>query len=215
MAKLAKNYQSHPFHLVDPSPWPLITSFAAFSLTSGGVLYMQGYIGGFFAMAFGFVVLVSAMAVWWRDVIRESTFEGNHTSVVQLGIRYGMILFILSEVMFFFAFFWGFFHSSIAPTPDIGSVWPPKGIDVFDAFGVPALNTLILLTSGASCTWAHHAILAGRRKDAITGLTLTIGLAALFTSLQGYEYVTAPFGISDSIYGSCFYMATGFHGFHV
>jgi heme/copper-type cytochrome/quinol oxidase subunit 3 len=135
--------------------------------------------------------------------------------MVQLGMRYGMILFIVSEVMFFFAFFWGFFHSSIAPSPEIGSVWPPKGIEVLGAWEVPLLNTIILLTSGLSCTWAHHAIVVGSRKDAILALVITLVLAVAFTGFQVFEYVNATFGISDSVYGSSFFMATGFHGFHV
>jgi cytochrome c oxidase subunit 3 len=161
------NYQRHGFHLVDPSPWPIFAAVAAWCSTTGGVMYMHGYIGGGIALAFGIFMILVSMVVWWRDVVREATFEGVHTQIVQLGMRYGMILFIASEVMFFFAFFWAFFHSSIAPSVEIGSVWPPKGIEVFNAWQVPLLNTLILLTSGASCTWAHHAIVVGKRQDAI------------------------------------------------
>ena len=134
---------------------------------------------------------------------------------VQNGLRYGMILFIVSEIMFFAAFFWAFFHSSLAPTVEIGAIWPPKGIEVLNPWDIPFLNTVILLSSGASVTWAHHAILAGNRKQAITGLFLTVLLATIFTGFQAYEYLEAPFTISDGIYGSTFYMATGFHGFHV
>ena len=147
--------------------------------------------------------------------MREGTLEGQHTSLVQLGLRFGMLLFIVSEVMFFFAFFWAFFWAALSPTPEIGSVWPPQGIDVLSAWEVPLLNTLILLTSGASVTWAHHAIVAGDRDGAIQGLIVTIALAVLFTALQAFEYVNAGFTISDSVFGSTFYMATGFHGFHV
>jgi cytochrome c oxidase subunit 3 len=209
------NYQRHGFHLVDPSPWPIFAAVAAWCSTTGGVMYMHGYIGGGIALAFGIFMILVSMVVWWRDVVREATFEGVHTQIVQLGMRYGMILFIASEVMFFFAFFWAFFHSSIAPSVEIGSVWPPKGIEVFNAWQVPLLNTLILLTSGASCTWAHHAIVVGKRQDAIISLIITLILAAAFTGFQAYEYVSASFGISDSVYGSTFYLATGFHGFHV
>ena len=127
----------------------------------------------------------------------------------------GMILFILSEVMFFFGFFWAFFHSALAPTPEIGSVWPPQGIEVINAWGIPLLNTIILLTSGATITWAHHAIVAGNRRNAIIGFVLTLTLAVFFTMLQLFEYLEASFTISDSVYGSTFYMATGFHGIHV
>jgi cytochrome c oxidase subunit 3 len=215
MANLVKNYQRHPYHLVDPSPWPLVASFGAFSATMGGVMYFHGYIGGGFSLSLGIFMIVFTMFVWWRDIVREATFEGWHTAMVQLGMRYGMILFIVSEIMFFFAFFWAFFHSSLCPTHEIGSVWPPTGINVLSAWEVPLLNTIILLTSGASCTWAHHAIVLGDRKGAIYSLILTLILAVAFTGLQGFEYVNATFGISDSVYGSTFYMATGFHGFHV
>jgi cytochrome c oxidase subunit 3 len=207
--------QKHPYHLVDPSPWPLMTSMAAFLSTLGGVLYMHGYPGGTVVLPFGILTLLYSMSIWWRDVVRESTFQGHHTSAVQLGLRYGMILFIVSEVMFFVAFFWAFFHSSLAPTVEIGAVWPPKGIQVLNPWEIPFLNTVILLSSGAAVTWAHHAILAGERSGAITGLAITIALAVVFTGFQGYEYLEAPFTIADGVYGSTFFMATGFHGFHV
>jgi len=212
---MSNTLQKHPFHLVDPSPWPIFTSLAAFTTTFGGVMFMHGFVGGDFALALGLMMIIYSMFVWWRDVIRESTFEGHHTLGVQAGLRMGMILFIVSEIMFFFAFFWAFFHSSLAPTIDIGAVWPPKGLEVLNPWEVPFLNTLILLTSGASVTWAHHAILAGHRTQAIYALIVTVLLAVVFTGLQVLEYLDAPFNISDSVYGSCFYMATGFHGFHV
>lgn len=207
--------QKHPFHLVDPSPWPLVSSTAAFGATSGGVLQMHGQTGGGSFLTFSLLFLVTSMFIWWRDIIREGTFEGQHTSIVQLGLRFGVILFIVSEVMFFVAFFWAFFWASLAPVPEIGSVWPPQGIEVLSPWEVPFLNTLILLSSGASVTWAHHAIICGNRKEAINGLILTVGLALIFTALQGFEQVNANFSISDSIYGATFQMATGFHGFHV
>jgi cytochrome c oxidase subunit 3 len=205
----------HPYHLVDPSPWPLFASFACFVLTTGGVMYMHSYVGGGLVLTLGITMVLYSMFVWWRDVIREATFEGHHTSTVQIGLRYGMILFILSEIMFFVAFFWAFFHSSLAPTVEIGAVWPPKGIQVLNPWEIPFLNTVILLTSGAAVTWAHHAILAGKRQEAIYGLALTVFLAVIFTGFQAYEYYEAPFSISDGIYGSTFFMSTGFHGLHV
>jgi len=205
----------HPFHLVDPSPWPLFASMSAFLTTLGGVMYMHSYQGGSFVLPFGFCMLLYAMFVWWRDVVREATYQGLHTSAVQTGLRYGMILFIVSEVMFFVAFFWAFFHSSLAPSVEIGAVWPPKGIEVLNPWEIPFLNTIILLTSGASVTWAHHAILSGNRDQAIYGLAITVALAVIFTGFQAYEYLEAPFTISDSVYGSTFYLSTGFHGFHV
>ena len=207
--------KKHPYHLVDPSPWPLFASFAAFVATLGGVMYMHAYDGGGTVLSLGISMIIYSMYVWWRDVVRESTFQGIHTSAVQLGLRYGMILFIVSEIMFFLAFFWAFFHSSLAPTQEIGAVWPPKGILVLNPWEIPFLNTILLLSSGAAVTWAHHAILTNHRTQAIISLTITLVLAVIFTGFQGFEYVTAPFNISDGIYGSCFYLATGFHGFHV
>jgi cytochrome c oxidase subunit 3 len=207
--------QKHPFHLVDPSPWPIVTSTAAFSVTTAAVMYMHGLNGSGSFLVFSLFFLIASMFIWWRDVVREGSFEGQHTSIVQLGLRFGMILFIASEVMFFFAFFWAFFWASLSPTPEIGSVWPPQGIEVLNAWEVPFLNTLILLSSGASVTWAHHAIVAGNRREAILALILTVSLAIVFTGLQVFEYSNAGFSISDSVYGSTFYMATGFHGFHV
>lgn len=206
---------SHPFHLVDPSPWPLVGAFSAFMLTFGGVLNMHGYDELAFLWKFGFLLLAFVMFVWWRDIIREGTLEGQHTRAVQKGLKLGVLLFILSEVMFFFAFFWAFFHSSFNPSPALGGVWPPVALTVLDAWQIPLLNTILLLSSGASVTWAHHAILAGSKKEASLSLIITIALAVVFTLLQAFEYITAPFTISDSVYGSCFYMATGFHGFHV
>ena len=207
------SHQYHPYHLVDPSPWPYIGACAALFTTVGSVMYFhynQSWI-----LKLGLITLILTMIVWWRDVIRESTFQGHHTQIVKQGLKYGMILFIVSEVCFFFSFFWAFFHSSLAPAIEIGAVWPPSGIDVLNPFSVPLLNTAVLLSSGATVTWAHNAIISGKRKEGIQGLTLTVILGILFTSLQAMEYYEAPFAISDSVYGSTFFVATGFHGLHV
>lgn len=206
---------SHTFHLVDPSPWPFVGSIAAFTATMGGALYMHSFALGNLLLPFGIFLIMYTMFYWWRDVVREGTYEGHHTAIVQLGLRYGMLLFIVSEIMFFFAFFWAFFDASMAPTIEIGSIWPPMGIDVLNPFEVPLLNTAILLTSGATVTWAHHAIVAGERRETIIGLLLTILLGVVFTLLQAFEYADASFNISDGVYGTTFYLATGFHGFHV
>lgn len=205
----------HSWHLVDPSPWPLVASLGAFFMTSGGVLYMHNFSGGGRLLATGFVTILYVMYTWWRDIIREATFEEQHTFSVQRGLRLGMILFIVSEVMFFFAFFWAFFHSSLSPAFNVGGVWPPLAIETIQTSGIPLTNTFFLLSSGATVTWAHHAIIVRAKKQAIIGLILTIILAAVFTGFQVLEYLDAPFTISDSVFGSCFYMATGFHGFHV
>ncbi len=212
---LKRNNQRHSFHLVDPSPWPLIASFSALMLTVGATMYMHGYVGGGVLMQTGFCMILFMMFCWWRDIIREGTFEGQHTKSVQTGLRMGVLLFIVSEIMFFFAFFWAFFHSSFNPNLAIGGVWPPAYITTLDPWQIPLLNTCLLLSSGASVTWAHHAIVGGSKFQASIALIITVVLAVIFTGLQGFEYATAPFTISDGVYGSCFYLATGFHGFHV
>ncbi|MEX2616871.1 MAG: cytochrome c oxidase subunit 3 [Alphaproteobacteria bacterium] len=226
----AEHAQTHDYHLVDPSPWPIVGTIAAASLFCGLILFMHPNILGtdlepriaalgIWTIAPGVVLLFLTGWFWWRDVIREAEFEGYHKPVVQLGMRYGMALFICSEVMFFAAFFWAFFDASLAPKEmphDVpGGVWPPEGIETFDAFDLPFMNTLILLLSGVTVTWAHHALIEGDRRGLMRGLGLTILLGIAFTALQAYEYSHAAFGITSGIYGSTFYMATGFHGFHV
>jgi cytochrome c oxidase subunit 3 len=209
-----KRFQSHPYHLVNTSFWPLFASLSAFLLVSGASLYMHNYVNGFFFFSFGFCCVILIMFLWWRDVIVEALL-GFHTHVVQKGLKYGMVLFIISEVMFFFGFFWAFFHSSLAPTVEIGCVWPPKGINVFHPFQIPLLNTLLLLLSGISITWSHHAMMCDNPKEAEKGLLVTILLALIFTACQGFEYVEASFTISDGVYGTTFYVTTGLHGLHV
>jgi len=211
----SEKIQKHSFHLVDPSPWPIVSAFSALMLTFGTVMYMHGYQGGKFLLLLGFSMILFVMYGWWRDVIREATIEGQHTFTVQYGLKLGVILFIVSEIMFFVAFFWAFFHSSFNPSPNIGGVWPPAFITTLDPWKIPLLNTIILLSSGASVTWAHHAIVFGSKEQAFNALCVTVSLATVFTGLQAYEYISAPFTIADGIYGSTFYMATGFHGFHV
>ena len=163
----------------------------------------------------GLIIIVLTMIVWWRDIIREATFQGVHTKTVRTGLRFGMILFITSEVCFFVAFFWAYFYSSVAPNTELGTVWPPIGLEVLDPLAVPLINTAILLSSGVTVTWAHYAIINNNRAGAIQALACTIVLGVLFTALQVIEYYDASFSISDSVYGASFFMATGFHGFHV
>jgi cytochrome c oxidase subunit 3 len=206
----------HPYHLVEPSPWPILASTAGLCLTMSGVMYFHDMVGvSRYLLGASFLFLLFVVYSWFLDIVKEGSIQGYHTHTVQKGLRYGMILFIVSEVMFFFAFFWAFFHSSLAPTIEIGSVWPPLGIEVLNPWDIPLLNTLILLLSGVTVTWAHHSIVAGERKQAIISLTLTVSLGIIFTIFQALEYIEANFTISDSVYGSTFYMATGFHGFHV
>ena len=214
----------HDYHLVNPSPWPAIGGAAAFILAIGAVSWMHG--GTWAVMALGFALVLYVMFMWWRDVIAEA-HAGDHTPVVSLHLRYGMIMFIASEVMFFVAWFWAFFDASLFSDEAIQAsrlavtegVWPPKGTAIFDPWHLPLVNTLILLTSGTTVTWAHHALLNNDRQGLKWGLIATVCLGALFTAVQAYEYAHAAFAFSrdngGNIYGSTFFMATGFHGFHV
>nr|ACU00306.1 cytochrome c oxidase subunit III [Amphiuma means] len=206
-------HQAHAFHMVNPSPWPLTGAIAALLLTSG--LAMWFHFSTTTLINAGLLIMLLTMIQWWRDVIREGTFQGHHTIPVQKGLRYGMILFIASEVLFFFGFFWAFYNSSLAPTPELGEFWPPTGITPLDPFEVPLLNTAVLLASGVTVTWAHHSIMHSNRKEAIQALSLTITLGLYFTALQAMEYYETSFSIADGIYGSTFFVATGFHGLHV
>ncbi len=213
--------KNHDYHILPPDIWPLLGAVSALTLTSGGVLTMHS---DTFGSAGKYVLLLGAFGVlltffqWWTNVINEA-HEGFHTPVVQLHLRYGMILFIASEVMFFVGWFWAFFDFSLFPattTDVVAGQWPPKAIEaVMDAFDLPLLNTLILLCSGTTVTWAHHCLIHGDRDGLKKGLWATIVLGILFTSIQAYEYYHAPFNFGENTYGSAFYMATGFHGFHV
>ena len=214
----------HDYHLVDPSPWPAIGAVAAFLLAVGAILWMHRYTPAApYIFAAGALGIAYTMIGWWRDVIREAEHQGHHTRVVQLSHRYGMILFIASEVMFFVAWFWAYFNTALFPNDAAqvlreqftGGVWPPRSIETFDPWHLPLLNTLILLTSGTTVTWAHHALLEGDRKGLKQGLALTIALGLAFTCVQAYEYSHAAFGFKGNIYGATFFMATGFHGAHV
>jgi len=216
----------HDYHLVNPSPWPLFGSVAALVLTMGGVMWMKGLFGfpkhTWWMVALGALMVIITMICWWSDVVKEAN-EGDHTPVVSIGLRYGMILFIASEVMFFVAWFWAFFNSALFPGDPVhatrdalfGGVWPPKGIETFDPWHLPLLNTLLLLTSGTTVTWAHHALLENDRQGLKYGLIMTILLGATFTCVQAFEYSHAAFSFAGNIYGATFFMATGFHGFHV
>ncbi|MBI4032060.1 MAG: cytochrome c oxidase subunit 3 [Proteobacteria bacterium] len=210
----------HPFHIVRPSIWPLVGALAAGLLATGVLLYMHGIkLGSFDFGLKGVVVGLSAVAAvmffWWKDVIFEAVQEKAHSSVAKVGLRYGMALFIASEVMFFVAFFWAFFNASLFPQEAIGFTWPPQGMQVVEPFDLPLLMTMILLLSGCTVTWAHHAILHNSQYEAVKALGLTVMLGMCFLALQIYEYAHAHFGFKDTVYASAFFMATGFHGFHV
>nr|YP_010472502.1 cytochrome c oxidase subunit III [Nipponoharpalus discrepans]UVG42126.1 cytochrome c oxidase subunit 3 [Nipponoharpalus discrepans] len=206
-------HSNHPFHLVDYSPWPLTGALGAMILVSGLVKWFHQFNSNL--LIIGILLTLLTMIQWWRDVTREATFQGLHTYVVTMGLRWGMILFIISEIFFFISFFWGFFHSSLSPTIELGNMWPPIGIKPFNPLQIPLLNTLILLTSGVTVTWAHHSLMENNYTQALQSLTFTVLLGIYFTILQGFEYIEAPFTIADSVYGSSFFMATGFHGLHV
>jgi cytochrome c oxidase subunit III len=262
---MAHSEVHHDYHLVDPSPWPIVGSIAAFTMLGGLVLWMNADHAKDFGIMAGqpwlFIVGAALLAFtfvgWWRDVITESVVRGDHKPVVKLGLRFGMVLFIASEVMFFVAWFWAYFNSAFFPHDVAIGQWPPTGIVTLDPWHFPLLNTLILLTSATTVTWAHHAIVHGDRKGAVQGLILTVLLGMSFTCIQAYEYTHAPFtfgfngaalaaftdpahlslttsvmvpvakvnpafqalaasgGDLGAIYGSTFFMATGFHGFHV
>ncbi len=209
-----------PYHLVKPSPWPMLGSLAAGLLAVGAVMLMhKAKLGGLEIGAKGLFIglfaVLAVMFVWWRDIVRESVIEKAHSPLVKIGLRYGMALFIASEVMFFSAFFWAYFDSALYPREAIGFAWPPKNINTFDPFDMPFMMTLVLLLSGTTVTWAHHAILDGKQKDAVKALGITVALGVCFSGLQFLEYSHADFTIKSGIFGSTFYMATGFHGLHV
>jgi cytochrome c oxidase subunit 3 len=238
MANAHADAKQHDYHLVNPSPWPIVGSIGAFVLAIGALFYFMSRKQGdpqLWYVAPGLVLVIFTMFGWWRDVIKEA-HEGYETPVVQLHLRYGMILFIASEVMFFVAWFWAYFDAALYPdsaityarTHVLGGQWPPvpsadiKGVPglgdfshTFNPWGLPLVNTLILLTSGTTVTWAHHSLLENKREGLILGLALTVILGLLFTACQAFEYAHAGFSFANHIYGSVFFMATGFHGFHV
>jgi cytochrome c oxidase subunit 3 len=226
----------HDYHLVNPSPWPLVGSASAVALTMGFVIWWKGLFGldkgTWWVAAIGFAGILYTMIGWWSDVVKEAN-AGDHTRVVDIGLRYGMMLFIASEVMFFVAWFWIFFemalfheHRTMSAIEEVRAAWgtwPPKGVEPVGAWGLPLVNTLTLLTSGTTVTWAHHALQQNDRRGAKIGLALTIALGVLFTSIQAYEYrhiIMEHLFFNEAsanahLYGSAFFMATGFHGFHV
>ncbi|MBB4304222.1 cytochrome c oxidase subunit 3 [Rhodobium orientis] len=225
--------KNHDYHLVDPSPWPFTGAVGAFVMAVGAIAMMKWNLGeelvlfgadltGWGIFAIGLSIILYTMFGWWRDTVREGR-AGDHTPVVQLHLRYGMILFIASEVMFFLAWFWAYFDAALFPGEAIqyarteltGGTWPPEGIHTFDPWHLPLFNTIILLLSGTTVTWAHHALLHNDRKGLKLGLLTTVLLGLLFSCVQAYEYAHAAFDFSGNIYGATFFMATGFHGFHV
>lgn len=234
---MAHDEVKHDYHLVNPSPWPLVGSVSAFVMAIGAIVWMQTRNGGLFGLTGPWMFLIGlagvlyTMASWWKDVIAEANNGHDHTAVVQIGLRYGMVLFIASEVMFFVAWFWAYFNAAMFPgvvesvsggvtgqvarSEMFGGHWPPAGVSVFNAWDLPFLNTVILITSSLTVTLAHHAIIEGQRSLAKKALWVTVALGLLFSCIQAYEYYHASFGFSGNVYGATFFMATGFHGFHV
>lgn len=204
---------NHPYHLVDYRPWPLTGAIGTITLVTGLIKWFHNF--NINLLILGYFIVLLTIYQWWRDVCREGTFQGKHTILVSKGLRWGIILFIISEIFFFISFFWAFFHRSLSPNIEIGSNWPPINIISFNPFQIPLLNTIILITSGITVTWAHHALIENNYTQTSQRLFITIILGIYFTILQAYEYIEAPFTIADSIYGSTFFLATGFHGLHV
>lgn len=227
--------KNHDYHIIEPSPWPFMGGIGAFLMAFGGVAWMRAMNGDVFQLLgvnlaqanywiflIGTLIVLYTMFAWWSDTVKEA-HEGHHTRVVSLHLRYGMMMFIASELMFFVAWFWAFFDASLFPADAVqvsrteftGGTWPPQGIEVINPFHLPLYNTIILLLSGTTLTWAHHALLKDDRKGLVAGLAVTVALGALFSYVQFYEYAHSPFDFGGSIYSATFYMATGFHGFHV
>lgn len=207
------NILRHPYHLVDESPWPLLSAFSVFFITTGIVCWFQ--LGNMTVINLGLLSLLITAFQWWRDISGEGSFQGRHSGVVELGLRWGMLLFIVSEVFFFLSFFWCYFHMRLSPSIDVGRRWAPFGIEVLNPIEIPLLNTVILVVSGISITWSHHSLREGNHRESILGLKITLFLGALFTLLQGIEYLETRFRMRDRVYGSVFFIATGFHGLHV
>lgn len=210
---IMSDFINHPYHIVDESPWPLYGSLGGIYLTTGIISWFHQKT--ITIIILGLLVLFLVIYQWWRDISREGCYQGLHTGIVEIGLRSGIILFIISEIFFFVRFFWAYFHSRLTPNVEVGSVWPYLGISTFNPFGVPLLNTIILISSGVRVTWAHHSLIKGNSKETKVGLIITVILGLYFTILQGLEYYEARFSFSDGIYGSTFFIATGFHGLHV
>lgn len=203
----------NPYHLVSPSPWPIYLAASVFTTAFGLVIFFHH--GIVHLLFLGLFLWALIMVFWLKDVVREATFQGAHTTRVIAAFKFGFMIFIFSEAMLFVSFFWAFFHSSLSPGVDIGVTWPPLGVIAISPWGLPLVNTAILLSSGCTITWSHHSLVANKKKESILALILTCFLGFIFTLIQLYEYKKAPFTVADSVYGSCFFILTGFHGLHV
>ena len=206
--------QFHPHHLTLNSPWPILTAGSTLAILTGAVYWFNAINHGGYILVLGIFVTIIAFTLWWRDVITEATYLGHHTRVVQEGLSIGFSLFVLTEAFFFLSIFWAYFHSGLSPTDELAQ-WPPVAIPALSPVTVPLLNTILLVSSGATVTYGHHALILGNRKAALQGTLATVVLAILFTGAQIYEYIEAGFTIADGAFGTCFFFGTGFHGFHV
>nr|ALO64504.1 cytochrome c oxidase subunit III [Lasioglossum laevigatum] len=207
-----KTSHNHPFHMVTISPWPLMTSWGILNFLLSMIYWFNS--SNFYLMLFSLLNLMLILYQWWRDVVRESTMQGCHTFNVLKLLKLGMILFIISELFFFISFFWAYLHCAIAPSIEIGMTWPPKNIIMFNPYDIPLLNSIILISSGFTITWSHNLLIMNKKKS-MTPLFITILLGIYFSSIQMIEYIEAPFTFNDGIFGSIFFMTTGFHGLHV
>ena len=205
--------KNHPYHLVDKRPWPITRSLGLLTIISGMIIWF--HTNENWLLIFRIIITIITIIQWWRDVIRESTFQGIHTNKVILRIKIGIIIFITSEVLFFRSFFWAFIHRRLSPNIEIGIIWPPIGIKSFNPIDIPILNTIILLSSGISLTWPHNSLINNNFTQTTQSIIITIILGLYFSIIQIYEYLESPFSIADSIYGSTFFIRTGFHGIHV
>nr|AIW06134.1 cytochrome c oxidase subunit III [Vespidae sp. MT-2014] len=204
---------NHPYHMVTISPWPLLLSINIMYAFIGIIKWFY-----MFKMNLFYLALINMMLImyqWWRDVVRESTFQGMHTSNMVKNMKTGMILFIVSEIFFFISLFWTYFHMSLSPSIEIGMLWPPKNIVMLNPYNVPLLNSIILISSGLTITWSHHLLLNNKNLTSMLTLMQTINLGVMFTLCQIYEYFETSFTIADSVFGSIFFLTTGFHGLHV
>nr|YP_010596814.1 cytochrome c oxidase subunit III [Stenocephus fraxini]WAK85073.1 cytochrome c oxidase subunit III [Stenocephus fraxini] len=213
MTSYKMSMHNHPFHMVEKSPWPLICSLNMLIMTTGFIKWFH------YKNYWMFIISLITMSIssyqWWRDITREATYQGLHSKEVYINLNWGMILFIISEIFFFLSFFWAYFHASLSPNIEIGMTWPPLGIKAFNPYHIPLLNTIILISSGASITWSHHSLINKKFNQTLISLMITITLGIYFSYLQKFEYTQSLFSISDSIYGSTFFLTTGFHGIHV
>lgn len=203
------------FFLLTPSPWPLFSSFAVFLMLTGFAAYLNYYISGLFCFFLGVFFVILAFVFWCRDLIRELTFLGRSSLLVESNIRWAFWFFIVSEALLFFSFFWAFFHSAFEPVVQIGAVWPPMESIQMNSLGIPIVNTIFLLASGAALTWAQYGIIGGQAREVKLGFAVLFAYAVFFMMSQWHEYVVAFHQVNDSVFGSTMYILTMFHGLHV